>query len=193
MDSQKFNNYSSGFQHIVVALAVVIGGIWTLISFEALNQREIAKGQLEEINNRIKKIKIPALSLKTRLIKKEEKESIYQIKVEVTNIGNEILELSYSAEKSFQLTLITDVKDYGLTIDSSSTILPKLVSHHFDGSKQVLSNEVPPNATISVQTLAKLKRNSIYQISFKAELTDNFVSEEKKFRSRGVSEFLYVD
>ncbi|HIB47747.1 MAG TPA: hypothetical protein EYO35_05535 [Flavobacteriaceae bacterium] len=193
MDSQKFSNYCSGIQNVVIALAVIIGGVWTLVSFEALNQREIAKAQLDELNKRIEKVKIPALSLKTNLIKEEDKDSIYQIKVEVTNIGNEVLELSYPNEESFQVTLITDVKKYGLTIDSSSVIKPKLIEHQFDGAGQVFASKVPPNATINLQTLAKLKRKSIYQISFKAMMTDNFVSEEEQFSSRGVSEFIYVN
>lgn len=193
MDSKIFSDYCSGFQNIIIALAVIIGGVWTLISFEALNQREIAKAQLEEINKRIERVKIPALSLNVNLIKMEEEESIYQIKVEATNIGNEVLKLSYPNEESFQITLITGVEKYGLTIDSSAILRPKLIEHHYIGAGQVHSSKVPPNATITVQTLAKLRRKSIYQISFKARLSDNLTGEGEQYTERGVSEFLFVD
>jgi hypothetical protein len=46
-DSERFQQLTSGLQNIVVTLAVLVGGIWTLYTFQTLKTREKAKLDLE--------------------------------------------------------------------------------------------------------------------------------------------------
>ncbi len=53
-NDERFNNLASGFQSIVLATAVLVGGLWTLVTFNLLSLREQAKSQLEKLNNELK-------------------------------------------------------------------------------------------------------------------------------------------
>jgi hypothetical protein len=46
-NSERFQQLTSGFQNIVITIAVVVGGMWTLFTFQALKTREKAKLDLE--------------------------------------------------------------------------------------------------------------------------------------------------
>lgn len=43
MDHQKFSNILGGIQSLVLSCAILVGGIWTLFTFDALKQAEIAE------------------------------------------------------------------------------------------------------------------------------------------------------
>lgn len=49
MDSEKFKNIMGGVQSLVVSIAFVTGGIWTLVTFDILSQKERAEIELKEI------------------------------------------------------------------------------------------------------------------------------------------------
>ena len=46
-DHERFKNILSGLQSIVLTLAILTGGIWTLVTFNARQEVEIAKGTSE--------------------------------------------------------------------------------------------------------------------------------------------------
>ena len=50
MNPEKFNNIASGIQSLLLALAVIIGGVWTLYTFSSLKQVEKAKAELHEMD-----------------------------------------------------------------------------------------------------------------------------------------------
>ena len=48
--SDEVNNYSESFKNIVIALGVVIGGLWALYLFNAKLEVQNARAELERIN-----------------------------------------------------------------------------------------------------------------------------------------------
>lgn len=48
-DPDRFQKIASGIQSYMLTLAIVVGGIWTAVQFNALKQRDIAVQQLESL------------------------------------------------------------------------------------------------------------------------------------------------
>ena len=52
IDHDKFKNIASGVQSLVIALGVLIGGVWTLYLFTSLNTRARALAEFEELKRK---------------------------------------------------------------------------------------------------------------------------------------------
>ena len=53
----KSNNFLSGIHYIVISLAIIIGGVWALYTFNALQMASNAELQLQKANEELKQIK----------------------------------------------------------------------------------------------------------------------------------------
>lgn len=62
MDHEKFKNLASGAQSLAIAIAVVIGGVWTLYTFKALGTVNKARAEIREIEHR-SNIEQPVLAI----------------------------------------------------------------------------------------------------------------------------------
>src|ERR671939_400794 len=63
-DDNKFNHIASGIQSIVVAAGLVVGGIWTLYTFNALGVVSRALAERTEIERRSREEPVLALEIK---------------------------------------------------------------------------------------------------------------------------------
>jgi hypothetical protein len=54
-DHERFKNIFTGVQSLVFAVAIVIGGFWTLVTFNMLGQRDKARVELAELQDRAKR------------------------------------------------------------------------------------------------------------------------------------------
>src|SRR5262245_18699866 len=64
-DHERFAHLASGFQSIVIAIAVVVGGVWTAWTFSTLKSAERARSELEKakLELEVQSLRRPVLDL----------------------------------------------------------------------------------------------------------------------------------
>src|SRR5436305_1913900 len=62
-DHEKFKNVLSGVQSIVLSVAVLVGGIWTTVTFRLLHTTTKAEADLEELNRKLKQQAIVQINI----------------------------------------------------------------------------------------------------------------------------------
>jgi len=99
VDYEKFTKIASGIQALVVATAVIIGGVWTLYTFGSLQQVEKAKTELEKMHRSLLERGILAITVQPSQIKRSETSKRYiLVNVVIQNSGNrtEVIDWSKS-------------------------------------------------------------------------------------------------
>jgi len=115
-NDERFKNLASGFQSIALAVAVLIGGLWTLGTFYLLRQREQAeldliqiKKQIEASDAQLKKLNsdlktLPALDIQitgSSVPLPGQKGWFLLSTVSLKNLGNQTAFLNMSNQKPF--------------------------------------------------------------------------------------------
>ena len=52
-DHERFNNLLSGLKNLVLSISIIIGGIWTIITFNVLNKVNKARIELTELEKKL--------------------------------------------------------------------------------------------------------------------------------------------
>lgn len=122
----KSNNFLSGIHYVVISLAIIIGGVWALYSFNALQMASNAELQLNKANEELKQIKeqikgtdsssiaINVTPLKTQL----------GMIVNVTIKNNGKRPLSFDTSKG--AVIIYKVSANGDKVEQSESFMPNL-------------------------------------------------------------------
>ena len=88
-DADRFSQISSGIQSGVVSLAVIVGGIWTLYSFNAQLQVENARAQLTKLKREIDSESKIEISLETKQLRGKGREKLIFGTLMLKNSGTE--------------------------------------------------------------------------------------------------------
>lgn len=91
--------------HLLLSLAIVIGGGWTMYTFESTLTKENAKAQQEKIKRYLSKTSVINRSLVLKRIGLKDKGYLIKASVFIENVGNNELVLDYS-EHPITATLI---------------------------------------------------------------------------------------
>lgn len=94
-EHEKFKNIAAGFQSLVLAIAIVIGGGWTIFTFQRLRQSEMAEAKLRAELNELREKRVINIVIKaSQTIVPHDTTRYIRAIVEITNVGNysEVLE-----------------------------------------------------------------------------------------------------
>jgi hypothetical protein len=182
-NDERFNNLASGFQSIVLAIAVIIGGAWTLGTFYLLRQREQAKleliqieKQIEASDTQLKKLKYdlktsPALDIQitgTSVPIPGEKGWFLLSTVSLKNLGNQTAILDLSNKKPFLTYPVSfgpqgepkfgDVKEFSVVPGGNPNFPPDGVS-------------IRAGTHESLAFATKISIPGLYLLSFRADVS----------------------
>lgn len=183
----KSNNFLSGIHYVVISLAIIIGGVWALYTFNALQMASNAELQLNKANEELKQIKeqikgtdsssisINVTPLKTQL----------GMIVNVTIKNNGKRPLSFDTSKG--AVIIYKVSANGDKVEQSESFMPNLytVLRDKEGdpeskSKSLSKTHVLIGAEKTLSYIVGLKKTGVYYITFRSTPDDNFDGEELK-------------
>jgi len=103
MDHQRFSNILSGVQSIVLSVAVVVGGVWTLVSINYLKQKDLAEQQLRDLQTRLTRRGLQ-ISLTADVLRSQGRFPRYiSVLVTLTNDGLEDETLDLSSESPLSI------------------------------------------------------------------------------------------
>ena len=104
MDHDKFKNCAIGFQSIVLAFAVIAGGIWTAYTFQVLGQVSKARAELKEIEAKLKQDGLIDVELSSETFAFPKGDGrILSITVGITNSGNKPVDIDFSRWESLSV------------------------------------------------------------------------------------------
>ncbi|EFD8964525.1 hypothetical protein AB4036_003242 [Escherichia coli] len=183
----KSNNFLSGIHYIVISLAIIIGGAWSLYTFDALQMAKNAEIQLKKANEDLKQIKeqikgtdsssiaINVIPLKTQL----------GMIINVTIKNNGKRPLSFDTSKG-ALT-VYKVSANGDKVEQSQSFTPNLYTslrdkkHYPESkSKSLSKTHVLIGAEKTLSYIVGLNKPGVYYITFRSIPDDNFDTEELK-------------
>src|SRR5262245_14315222 len=106
-----FQKIASGVQSVVVAIAVVIGGLWTYYTFNAQLQVQNAEATLEKLNRDL--VQEPSPDIQIELDKPSRRQGITyllgRLRIKNTGTGSVVIE-AYSG--SVKLSLVTGIETF---------------------------------------------------------------------------------
>lgn len=183
----KSNNFLSGIHYVVISLAIIIGGVWALYTFNALQMASNAELQLNKANEELKQIKeqikgtdsssiaINVTPLKTQL----------GMIVNVTIKNNGKRPLSFDTSKG--AVIIYKVSANGDKVEQSDSFMPNLYTVLRDKesdpeskSKSLSKTHVLIGAEKTLSYIVGLKKTGVYYITFRSTPDDNFDGEDLK-------------
>ncbi|WP_225759711.1 hypothetical protein [Leclercia sp. Marseille-Q4284] len=183
----KSNNFLSGIHYVVISVAIIIGGVWALYTFNALQMASNAELQLNKANEELKQIKeqikgtdsssiaINVTPLKTQL----------GMIVNVTIKNNGKRPLSFDTSKG--AVIIYKVSANGDKVEQSESFMPNLytVLRDKEGdpeskSKSLSKTHVLIGAEKTLSYIVGLKKTGVYYITFRSTPDDNFDGEDLK-------------
>lgn len=183
----KSNNFLSGIHYVVISVAIIIGGVWALYTFNALQMASNAELQLNKTNEELKQIKeqikgtdsssiaINVTPLKTQL----------GMIVNVTIKNNGKRPLSFDTSKG--AVIIYKVSANGDKVEQSESFMPNLYTVLKDKegdpeskSKSLSKTHVLIGAEKTLSYIVGLKKTGVYYITFRSTPDDNFDGEDLK-------------
>jgi len=124
-DHERFKNLTAGIQSLVISIAVVIGGVWTLYTFSKLGQASKAQAELAELE-----FKIKSQTAAERKVQAELAELEFKIKRQTAvEISLEACQHALPGDSSYYVSVIAVIKNVGsrnanLQYSNPLTILP---------------------------------------------------------------------
>lgn len=166
MSPEDFSNLASAIESIVVAIAVVVGGVWTLIRFSALGSIQKAKADLEATRRKLRERGIFNFTMEaTQLTDNTTTDRQIVVSVRVQNDGNRSEVINWSVSFLRVTQMISSKEHEGLTY-GHSIVLPYTTS---DGP--AIASSVMPGQARTFPFLAAVASPGIYQLQFVAKLS----------------------
>ena len=99
MTSEDKKNYSEAFKNVVIALSVIIGGIWAFYTFDAKLEAQNAKAQLKKVEYELTQRPVLIPNMKVFSVDSGSSESwILKVRLKIENIGNTDVEINLDQE-----------------------------------------------------------------------------------------------
>ena len=97
-DPDKFQKIAAGFQSWILAIAVLVGGGWTLFTFNSLLQIENSQAQLIKLTREIEETRRPELNLDVTPLATQDstKRHFFEARIQLKNVGNKSTVLEFT-------------------------------------------------------------------------------------------------
>jgi hypothetical protein len=175
MDHERFKNIASAVQSLVVAIAVVVGGIWSAYTFGVLHSVEQARAQLATASMPALNISIEAAKVKAT---QKDKRGLL-VRVMVENAGNRYIELDLTKDPLAIHKVTTGLNGHLYSeVSYRPTLYSQLRKDSFD---VVQSWGVTPHSSKVFHYYLNVDDAGLYLISFEAPVGEL----ERTFKCRG--------
>jgi hypothetical protein len=185
VDLDRWSKFTTALQALVVSLAVLVGGAWTLYTFGTLGQIDRAQAELEQLQRNLRQRGILEIVMEaTQLPVLNRGMSPVVVSVSVKNTGNRTEVLDWLKGGLWIAPVVTDASpapSFGAQIRLPYT-LP---------GAETPSSSILPGQTRKFPFLATLLPKRIYHLQFRVEVSP---LEQKEHQSEHLlsSDFAYV-
>lgn len=168
-DATRFKDVAAGIQNLAVAMAVIVGGVWTVYTFSILGTREKAKAEL--FKQAVLQIEVDARQERIAGVSSP----IIGAVVKITNTGNRNTFLDFK-EPPLSVTRI-DFDNNGTAQPGFSRTQP-----HLFGAWMVLRT----GATVQFPYFLTVTEPGLYVVAFRVLLTSEEKEESDKISEKTV-------
>ncbi len=182
---EKFKNIASGIQSLVLAVAVAIGGYWTLFIFNKTLVSQTADAKLIQISQQIQVEKLNALNFKITARQQtnpENKNSLLFIQLEIQNNGSNSTRITWEKDA----VSIAKVHSTNTNGEHFYSVLGKVGFHNIGGDgniNSVISAAIRPHQKHLFETVFPVSEAGVYLISFNAKPQENDILHAEQLSS----------
>nr|VVV04468.1 hypothetical protein AW0309160_01863 [Aliivibrio wodanis] len=117
----KSHNFFAGIHYLVLAIAILVGGGWTIYTFDVFNKAETAQIQFDELERRIKNTESSTIDISSEIIDYSGSKGLI-VEITIKNNGKEklIYNLGGAPLRLYQ------VRSQGIKLAAKNIIEPKL-------------------------------------------------------------------
>jgi hypothetical protein len=179
LDHEKFKNVAAGVQSWVVALGLLIGGIWTLYLYTALNTKQMALAEFEEMRRKNHQGVVTIDVKAEQEYMPDDPGKSVRINIQATNLGDRNIPLKLG-DAPLTVSKLHPDNDGRLHIEwAKSSSIPYL-NHDSLAVRDLRSNDVVEpvefellraGQTVSFPTWFHVEGAGLYLIEFAPELT----------------------
>lgn len=160
VNHEKFRNILTGVQSLIIAIGIIVGGLWTAKTFDLKKEAEIAKVNYEKAERELREKRVVNISINpSQMTIPNQKFRCICSLVEITNVGNHPETLDWNGP-CFRARKI-DFDDRGSTKVGPATGDMLTVS-----SGESVACRVAPGEMIRVPCLAKVDESGLYYLRF---------------------------
>jgi hypothetical protein len=149
---EKFKNITTGIHNIAIALAILVGGIWTLFTFSSLGERQKAQNEL------FKQAVIDITIECNQQHFEQEKDDYIQADVKIVNQGKRNTNLNFS-NSALEVSKLVFLKD------GSTDKVPQ-IEQRLEAASIVLRS----GATQHYSFVVKIEEKGFYMLKFSVPL-----------------------
>lgn len=190
---ETFANVASGIQSLVVSFAVVVGGIWSLYTFNALNQVKIARTELTKAQDEVNQLAldITLTAKQTQPISSDKYGML--VDVSVHNAGKRPIKVDL---KNQPLTISRMVKDDTNNLRASKSYAPTIYKDIGINDRTPLNwQQVQPGSTRVIEFYQEVEDAGMYHITFNSSMSSDvqrMLSEREAGTEQEVDESKYI-
>ena len=174
MDHEKFRNLSGGVQSLVLTIAIIVGGLWTLFTYDALRQAERARAEYEKLQKDLKERRAIVINMEPTQVSIPGDPARYiAARLRFENMGNQT-EVIYWPPNPFNVSRIW-IDDHG------SFQLKQLRGVRVEapvGSEAGL--RLMPRVAVNRMFLARVDRPGLYYLELDVEASSEEQAEARK-------------
>ncbi len=175
-DHERFKNILTGLQSIVLTMAILIGGIWTLVTFDALEEAEIAKAQSEKLARELAERRVLNIQMEASQIMLPDDPARYILAtVRFENIGKDS-EIFYWSENPVNVNKVSLNEESALSMARTPAVridLPGTTGLRISAGEVVKKN-----------FLARVREPGLYFVEFEMAAS---ASEQESAALEGVA------
>jgi len=165
-----------------LSLAVLVGGLWSVYTFDALNARDKAKAELSEINRKLSQQAEfdTRLSVKQTSLPGSSNRYLY-ISVHITNIGSRNTRIDFN-DKTIAVAKIEQISGYPTKF--GSVIHSPILAFADSGHKRIWNLPyiiIRTGETYRLQAWVQVEKPGLYLVGFKVHLSAAEQEVSKEF------------
>lgn len=177
LNHEKFKNVLAGVQSLIIAIGIIVGGLWTAKTFEIKKEAEIAKANFEKAERELREKRVVNISINPSQIKIPDQkiQCIYSL-VEITNVGNHPETLDWHGPCFRARRIHFDDKGATKVGPPTGDILTA-------ASGESVGCRVSPGEVIRVPCLARVDQPGLYYLKFTVNAS---LDEQKQASNEGL-------
>jgi hypothetical protein len=167
-DADRFQKVAAGFQSVVVAFGLILGGLYAASTFVALRSLERSKAELQDLERKLHHTELDLRVDATQESDVEQAGHYIRITVSVENKGNNAVKLMFADKPPIRAALVSFATD----IDGPAKAFgPEIQARFFAGPSAdeiLLEQDILPTENYRYNALLRVREPGIYFVVFEA-------------------------
>ena len=182
MDFEQFSYLASAIESLVLAVAVIGGGVWALYQFRSLRKIETARTELEKVRRSLRERVVLNITMEPSQLTRSDSARYISVKLDIENTGSRTEVINWRDSKLLITKATIDEDGRKIFGDSIH------VDHDLPGIGASAS-AITPGQTESFQFLVSVSEPGVYHLLFQAETSPEEASlSDEEYGAAGIVE-----